>query len=292
MAQVLGVHRSTINRELRRNTGARGYRPKQAQAQALQRRVKAKPRIATATWQVVEEKLRQDWSPEQISRWLAQRQAIRISHEWIYQHILADQRAGGKLYTHLRCHPKRRKRYGGHDRRGQLPNRVSIDQRPLIVAQRTRLGDWEADTVIGQRHRGALVSLVERKSRFTLIQPVAHCGADLVSQAVLDLLRPVQERVQTITSDNGKEFANHVQVAEALQASFYFAHPYSAWERGTNENTNGLIRQYFPKQTDFSVVNPSTAADVASKLNHRPRKCLDFKTPFEVFFEQAVALAS
>jgi IS30 family transposase len=292
IAQVLGVHRSTISRELRRNTGARGYRPKQAQAKAVQRRIKAKPRIAPATWKVVEEKLQQDWSPEQISGWLARRQAIQISHEWIYQHILADQRAGGRLYTHLRCYPKRRKRYGRHDRRGQLPNRVSIDQRPPVVEQRTRLGDWEADTLIGQRRRGALVSLVERTSRFTLIQPVTQCGADLVGQAVLDLLWPVHQRVRTITSDNGKEFANHVQVAEALQASFYFAHPYAAWERGTNENTNGLIRQYFPKQTDFSTVSPSAATDVANKLNHRPRKCLDFNTPFEVFSELPVALTS
>lgn len=285
IAQVAEVHRSTISRELGRNTGERGYRPKQAHEKAIGRRAKAKPRITATTWEVVEEKLREDWSPEQVSGWLKKRQGIPISHEWIYQHILADKQAGGDLYTHLRCQKKRRKRYGKHDYRGKLPNRVSIEERPEVVEQRERLGDWEVDTLVGKGQRGALVSLVERKSRFTLMQPVDQRLADLVSQAMISLLRPFADLVHTITGDNGKEFANHVQIAEALQAAFYFAHPYSAWERGTNENTNGLIRQYFPKKTDFSKVAFQEVLAVANKLNQRPRKCLDFYTPFEVLLE-------
>ena len=249
IAIELEVHKSTISRELRRNTGERGYRPKQADEKACNRRVNAahKRRISAEEWEVVDEKLRQDWSPEQVSGWLEKRQAIRISHEWIYQHILADQRAEGDLYTHLRCQKKGHKRYGKHDYRGKIPNRVSIEQRPTIVEQRARLGDWEIDTLIGKGHHGALVSLVERKSRFTLLQTVEQCQAELVSQATISLLKPFTEKVLTITGDNGKEFTNHIQIAKALEAVFYFAHPYSAWERGTNENTNGLVRQCFQR---------------------------------------------
>jgi IS30 family transposase len=294
IAKELEVHRSTIGRELRRNTGERGYRPKQADEKACERRANAahKSRISAGIWEVVEEKLRQDWSPEQVSGWLEKRQEIRICHEWIYQHILADQRAEGDLYTHLRQYGKRRKRYGKYDRRGKLPNRVSIEERPQVVEQRGRLGDWEIDTLVGKGHRGALVSLVERKSRFTLLQPVTHRFADLVADATISVLRPFADFVLTITGDNGKEFAEHVRIAEALKANFYFAHPYSAWERGTNENTNGLVRQYFPKKTNFSKVALSETMVAVDRLNHRPRKCLDFKTPFEVFFNQSVALQS
>jgi len=294
IAKELEVHKSTISRELCRNTGERGYRPKQADEKACERRRNATPmkRISAETWKMVEEKLRQDWSPEQVSGWFEKRQEIRISHEWIYQHVLADQQAGGDLYTHLRQHGKRRKRYGMYDRRGNLPNRVSIEERPEMVEQRERLGDWEVDTLVGKGHRGALVSLVERKSRYTLLQPVTQRLANLVADTTISLLHPFADFVHTITGDNGKEFAEHVRIAETLKANFYFAHPYSAWERGTNENTNGLVRQYFPKKTDFSKVTLPEIKVAVDKLNHRPRKCLDFKSPFEVFFDQLVALES
>jgi len=294
IAEELEVHKSTIGRELRRNMGERGYRPKQASEKACERRENAvhKRRISAKVWEVVDEKLCQDWSPEQISGWLERRQALRISHEWIYQHILADQRAGGDLYTHLRCQKKRRKRYGKHDYRGKIPDRVSIEERPAIVETRERLGDWEIDTMIGKGRHGALVSLVERKSRFTLLQPVDQCQAELVSQATISLLKPFTGKVHTITGDNGKEFTFHAQIAKALEAAFYFAHPYSAWERGTNENTNGLVRQYFPKDTNFMHSTSKEVLSVTDKLNHRPRKCLDFLTPFEVFLEPSVALQS
>ena len=294
IAKELEVHKSSISRELSRNMGERGYRPKQANEKAFERRTNAttRKRISAETWEVVEEKLRQDWSPEQVSGWLEKCQAVRISHEWIYQYILTEKQAGGDLYTHLRQHGKRRKRYGQYDRRGKLPNRVSIEERPQMVGQRERLGDWEVDTLVGKGHRGALVSLVERKSRYTLLQPVTQRLANLVADATISLLQPFTDLVHTITGDNGKEFAEHVRIAETLKANFYFAHPYSAWERGTNENTNGLLRQYFPKKTDFSKVARSETKVAVDRLNHRPRKCLDFKSPFEVFFDQSVALHS
>ena len=294
IAEELGVHKGTISRELRRNAGERGYRPKQAHEKALGRRSNAQVQIGKEVWEIVEAKLRQDWSPEQVSGWLKREGRQKsISPEWIYQHILADKLAGGDLYSHLRCHKKRRKRYGSYDRRGQLPNRVSIEERPELVEQRERLGDWEADTLVGKAHQGALVSLVERKSRFTLLSPVERRQADLVRHATTSLLLPFIDQVHTITGDNGKEFAEHAQIAETLKAVFYFAHPYSAWERGTNENTNGLVRQYFPKSTNFSKVTLVQSLAAADKLNQRPRKCLAFRTPFEVFFEhQSVALGT
>ena len=293
IAEEIGVNKGTISREVRRNAGERGYRPKQAHEKALRRRSKAQVQIGVEVWEIVEAKLRQDWSPEQVSGWLKREGRQNLSHEWIYQHILADKLAGGDLYSHLRCHKKRRKRYGSYDRRGKLPNRVSIEERPELVEQRERLGDWEVDTLVGKGHRGALVSLVERKSRYTLLGPVERRQADLVRQASISLLLPFVDRVHTITGDNGKEFAEHRQIAETLKAVFYFAHPYSAWERGTNENTNGLVRQYFPKSTNFAQVTNTQSLSAADKLNQRPRKCLAFRTPYEVFFEQqSVALVT
>lgn len=240
--------------------------------------------IDDATWQFAQAKLRADWSPEQISNHAA------ISIETVYQRVYADKRAGGFLWQHLRCQKQRRKRYGKHDRRGIIPNRLSIEQRPAIVEKRSRIGDWEADTVIGKNHKQAIVSLVERKSGFTLIRKVERRTADAVSKAMTKLLKPYQCRVLTITSDNGKEFAGHEKVARALRADFYFAHPYSSWERGTNENTNGLIRQYFPKGMDFTTITQQEISHVMKRLNNRPRKRLGYLTPAQVFFKSGVAL--
>jgi transposase, IS30 family len=249
-------------------------------------------RIGPETWAVVEDKLRQDWSPEQISGWLKSRQGNTISHEWIYQYVLADKRAGGDLHRNLRCQKKRRKRYGSYDRRGQLPNRVSIDERPAVVDRRERLGDWEADTIFGKGRRQAIVTLTERKSRLALLYKVEQRKADQVGDAIVELLHPVVDDVHTVTLDNGKEFAEHERLAKVLEADFYFAHPYAAWERGSNENMNGLIRQYIPKNRDLSTVTSQELVMIMWRLNHRPRKCLDFMSPFEVFFKQSVALTS
>lgn len=292
IATVVGTHKSTVSRELSRNKGLRGYRPKQAHRMALSRRDRSRKRISKETWELIETKLRLDWSPEQVSGWLCRHHAIRVSHEWIYQYILDDKQAGGDLYRHLRCQKKRRKRYGSYDRRGKMPNRVSIEERPAIVAERTRIGDWEVDTLLGKRHRHAIVTLTERKSRLSLLAKVNQRTADQVGDAVIELLQPVADRLHTLTADNGKEFADHERIAHALRADFYFAHPYAAWERGANENMNGLIRQYIPKNQDFATVTNADLMWVMNRLNHRPRKCLDFLSPFEVFFDQSVALTS
>jgi IS30 family transposase len=295
IAEMLGRHKSTISRELRRNRGLRGYRPKQAHRLSVERRQsKAQPRIASAHWVLVERLLREDWSPEQISLWLNDEAGIQISHEWIYQYVLQDKSMGGDLYRHLRCQKQRRKRYGSYSRRGQLVNRVSIDERPAVVDTRSRLGDWELDTIIGKGHKQAIVSLTERKSRLTLIQKVERKTASNVTQAILGLLKPIAHRVHTLTSDNGKEFAGHETIAKGLGAKFFFAHPYASWERGLNENTNGLIRQYFPKHRDFTTITQAEIIRVMDKLNNRPRKCLGIKTPNQVFFgiNPPVALAS
>lgn len=295
IAAIVGVHKSTISRELRRNKGLRGYRPRQAHRFALDRRqCKNRPRIAAEVWVQVERWLREDWSPEQISLWLWAERGVSISHEWIYQYVLQDKSRGGGLYRHLRCQKQRRKRYGSYHRRGQLRNRISIEERPAIVASRSRLGDWELDTIIGRGHQHAIVSLVERKSRLTLIRKVERKTAGAVRKAIVQLLKPVMDRVHTLTSDNGKEFAHHEAIAKALNAKFYFAHPYASWERGLNENTNGLIRQYFPKHRDFTTITQKEIMRVMEKLNNRPRKCLGIKTPNQVFFgfNPSVALTS
>jgi IS30 family transposase len=292
IAKDIGVHRTTISRELRRNRGGRGYRPIQANEIALSRRNKARYRIKPEIWDWIDQMIRMDWSPEQISGWLKCREDVHISHEWIYQHIYKDKRNNGDLYRHLRCQKKRRKRYGSYDRRGKLSNRVSIDQRPAEVETRQRLGDWEADTMIGSRHKQALVTLVERKSRFVLLRKVEQRTAEAVEDTINHLLGPWTHDVITITADNGKEFANHKKIAEKLNANFYFAHPNTAWERGSNENINGLIRQYFPKMHSFENITNEHTELVMNLLNNRPRKCLDFRTPFEIFLEHSVALNS
>jgi len=258
----------------------------------LERRQKAVPRITAEVWTIVERLLRQDWSPEQISGRLKKEQRICISHEWIYQYVLKDKQAGGDLYRHLRCQKKRRKRYGKYDRRGKLPNCRSIEERPVMVNARKRLGDWEADTIIGRQHKQAIVTLTERKSRLTFVSKVERRTAQAVRKQVCRMLLPVKNKVHTLTSDHGKEFAEHEHIAQILELKFYFAHPYAAWERGTNENTNGLLRQYFPKKSDFQSVSKKELAQVMTRLNFRPRKTLRFKTPFEVFYHLSVALTS
>lgn len=290
IAKVIGVHKSSVSRELKRNRGQRGYRPQQAHEVATDRKQKAVPRITADVWKLVESLLKQDWSPEQISGRLKKEQSIRISHEWIYHHILVDKQAGGDLYKHLRCQKKRRKRYGTYDRRGKLPNCRSIEERPARVNTRKRIGDWEADTLIGKQQKHAMLTLTERKSRFTLLGKVSRRTARAVRQRICQLLLPVKDKVHTLTSDHGKEFADHERIAEILQLKFYFAHPYAAWERGTNENTNGLLRQYFPKKSDFKSISKRKIEQTISKLNFRPRKILRFKTPFEVFYNTSVAL--
>jgi IS30 family transposase len=287
IAAIVACHKSTVSRELRRNRGFKGYRPLQAQGLARARRYKSHPpRIDKQTWAEVELLLMQQWSPEQISGRLQLEQRPTVSPEWIYHYVYADKQRGGKLYRQLRSQKKQRKRYGGQARRAQIPNRISIEQRPAIVASKSRIGDWEADTIIGARHKGAILSCTERKSKLTLLRKLESKSAMEVKRNCIALLLPTADQVHTITVDNGKEFSDHRDIAAVLQASVYFAHPYASWERGLNENTNGLIRQYFPKKYDFANITSSDVQRVAARLNNRPRKTLGFRTPNEVFFNQ------
>ena len=295
ITKIIGRHKSTIGRELIRNRGLRGYRAQQANSLAEKRRQeKQVSRISFENWERVEQLLREDWSPEQVSDWLRREEDVRISHEWIYQYILRDKKNNGDLYRHLRCQKPRKKRYGVSDSRGQLKGRISIDERPDVVNKRNRIGDWEADTVIGKQGGAVLVTLVERKSRLSVIGKAPNRTAQEVTKVILKGLTPLAAKVQTLTYDNGKEFARHQEISKELDACGYFAHPYHSWERGLNENTNGLIRQYFPKGKDLSDITEEEVLKVMDKLNNRPRKCLGFKTPNQVFFgiDPPVALAS
>jgi hypothetical protein len=276
----LGRHKSTISREINRNSGLRGYRPKQAcrlaEDRALHSR-NARP-IAQSDWLCVKTYLKDQWSPEQIAS------EVPMSHETIYRHVYADKALGGDLYKSLRCQRKRRKRYaGGRDRRGQILGRRTISERPKHIEERRQIGHWEGDTLIGKRHKHAIVSLVERKSGYAILAKVENKTADLVSTAIIKRLKPIAKRVRTLTYDNGKEFSDHAAIDKALGSTAYFADPYSSWQRGSNENLNGLIRQYIPKSRPLSTVTDAELANIERLLNNRPRKRLGYKTPHEIF---------
>ena len=295
IAEELGRHPGTISRELDRNTGLRGYRPQQANIIATKRKqLHVRTLITEITWQRVELFLREEWSPEQISGWLINSDFQSVSPEWIYQYIITDKKSGGDLHTYLRCQKKRKKRYGSIDKRGQLKHRVSIDERPVIVDERKRVGDWEMDLIIGRLGGAVFMTAVERKTRFTVTDLAPNKTAEAVNFAILGGLIPLAAPVETLTYDNGKEFALHDVIAEHLQAGRYFAPPYHSWERGLNENTNGLIRQYAPKGSSFDDMSTMNVQNIMDKLNNRPRKCLDFKTPNQVLFGiiPPIALAS
>ena len=231
-----------------------------------------------------------DWSPEQISEWRKTNEMSTISHEWIYHYIYEDKKAGGELWKHLRIQKGKKKRYGKQDRRGNLPNRVSIDERPIEVEEKERIGDWEVDTIVS-KGRQALVTLTDRKSRLILMKKIVDRTAVSVKNSVIELLAPFRGHTYTITCDNGKEFSLHEEIAQVLQTDMYFAHPYASWERGANENANGLIRQYFSKKMNFKNVADNQVELAMIRLNHRPRKCLGFKSPFMVFFQEIQSLA-
>jgi IS30 family transposase len=295
IAEILGRHKSTLSRELKRNTMTlKSYCHTTAQKRADHQAWGGKT-IAPEVWAQVEIRLREnDSSPVQISCDLKKKAIASVSHETIYQYIYRDQKQGGGLHTHLRHRIKSyRKRGSGRERRGRLKDQIMIDQRPPVVDERSRLGDWEMDTMIGIPGGPVLVTMVERYSRYTVIELAASKEALNVSGAILEGLNPHRDKVLTTTYDNGKEFAHHKLVAELLDSSAYFAHPYHSWERGLNENTNGLIRQYFPKGFDFSKLQKEDVKRVQNKLNTRPRKCIDFDTPYDIFFSPPpVALAA
>jgi len=288
IGQALGFSQGTISRELSRNRGRRGYRFQQAQrtVQARQQQIRHQPRKLTIrVRRALARKLREErWSPEQIRFWLQAERGLSLSHEWLYRMVWENKRAGGDFWRFLRRRDKTYNRRGAqHAGRGVIPYRSDIAERSAIVDRKSRLGDWEGDTIVGARHKGALLTHVERKSLFTTISKLSRSTATAAHRTTVHRLHPVRNHVHTITYDNGKEFAGHQETAHRLHAQVYFATPYHAWERGVNENTNGLIRDVFPKGTDFSTIHPATVAKVERLLNRRPRKSLGFQTPNEVF---------
>ena len=293
IAEQLKRSTSTISRELKRNCGQRGYRPKQAH-QLSEKRRKTAPKARKMTDEVKEKitlLIHQELSPQQVVGYLQKYEGTLLHHETIYQLVYADKQHGGDLYQHLRILSKPyRKRYGSYDRRGKIKNRVCIEQRPAVVEKRSRVGDWEGDTVIGKGRHGALLTLVERKTLYTVIKRLTGKRADLLAAEAIAAMADLKEKVKTITFDNGLEFSAHESIAKELEADIYFAHPYASWERGANENTNGLIRQYFPKGTDFNKVTDEEIQFVMDRLNARPRATRGFSTPNEMFLGQRVDL--
>ncbi len=285
IATLINKHHSTVSREVRRNTGLRGYRPKQAQEKA-QNRHQNKPRYIKLTPEIqslIAENIHHEWSPDQIQGRLRSEGLPMVCATTIYGFIRQDKAFGGNLHKHLRHKKPYKRRTGSPEARGQIIGRVSIDKRPSIVDEKVRIGDWEADTVIGKGHKGVLVTLAERVSKKTLIAHVPSKHAEIVKDAIVELLEPEKEYLHTITFDNGKEFAYHAQIKERLGAENYFAHPYHSWERGLNENHNGLIRQYLPKGIALDKVTPEDITLIQNRLNNRPRKLLGYKTPNEVY---------
>ena len=291
IAASIGVHPSTICREIQRNKDVITQEYSYDFAHTISiRRQRSKSKYTVFTSKIksyIKTKLKEDWSPQQISGRMKIDLGLTISHETIYRYVYYNKSRGGRLYTYLRHKNKKyHNRNTSYQRRGVLVDRVSIDKRPKIVEKKNRIGDFEIDTIIGRHHVGALVTVVDRKSKFTLIKKVGSKQAKEVTQALVQMLLPLKPIAKTITSDNGKEFAYHKEVSDALDTGFYFAHPYSSWERGLNEHTNGLIRQYLPKKTDFTQVSKEEIITIQDKLNHRPRKVLGYRTPYEVFFTE------
>lgn len=295
IAEIVKVNQSTISRELYRNKGKTGYRYKQAQRMCSKRRLDSVQitKMLPDTIAMINQYLQKKWSPEQISGWLLASCGFKISHESIYLHIWSNKRSGGMLYKHLR---RKGKAYISRSNalagRGHIKNRVSISERPKVVDEKTRIGDWEIDLVVGKSHSGMLVTIVERGTSFTVSRRINNKSAATVTAATISLLKPYQDAVLTITADNGKEFAYHEQIAAALDASVYFADPYSSWQRGLNENTNGLLRQWWPKSTDFKLISHKEVEQAILELNNRPRKKLNYKTPADLMAGNMAALAA
>ena len=289
IARALGRHRSTSGRELRRN-GTRHdgwYRPQLADWYARGRRSRSRrnQRFSPAERRQVRHLLERQWSPEQVAGYLRRHRRLRISHETIYRNIWADKREGGKLYIHLRGACKqRRKRYGAYDSRGRLAGKRPITARPANVARRTCVGHWEIDTMLGAGQAGVcILTLVERKTGYVVIGPLQARTTAEVNRRATQLIRRQPRAVRTITADNGTEFHGYAAIQHATRARFYFATPHHAWERGTNENTNGLIRQYMPKKQTMAHLTQHDCNAIASQLNQRPRKRLGYRTPEECY---------
>lgn len=288
IAKALGRDRSTIGREIKRNASPYdgGYRPSVAIEHASGRRSRSRRNLHFTPGQMrlVEGRLRRQWSPEQISGRLRLLGRLSISHQTIYRHVWLDRRRGGDLFTHLRqAGKKRRKAYGGYDSRGRLAGKRHISERPKSIEARSRVGHWEVDTVAGSDDRHCVVTMVERKSKMTLIGRLSARTKEQASSRMKKLMRRHPGLFKTLTADNGTEFHDYKRIERGTGGIFYFATPYHAWERGLNENTNGLIRQYLPKRSTMVDLTQNGCNAIARKLNSRPRKSLGYRTPSEVF---------
>jgi transposase, IS30 family len=288
IAEAMGKSASAVSREIRRNCDRRSgtYMADLAARKSAQRK-KDKPkavRFTAAMRAEVEGQLALKLSPEQIVGVALREGRDMVSHERIYQHIWQDKKRGGHLHEHLRTRGKRyRKRGASKDSRGMIIGRVDIDQRPAVVEKRERFGDLEMDTIIGRGHKGAIVTINDRASGMLLMRKVPRKESSLVAQVAIAALRKWKPLLHTATSDNGKEFADHQHIARKLNLDFFFAKPYHSWERGSNENLNGLIRQYIPKQTDFDTLSDEFIQHVQDQINQRPRKRFNFDTPINQF---------
>ena len=287
IADQVNVHRATIGRELNRNSlNKRFYDADLAHKLYIVSKQQAGSRPKKPIIEIhpqIKKRLELQFSPEQICGQLDLEQKPRLSHTSIYQLIWQDKKNGGRLFKNLRqSAKKKRKKYGSvKDNRGNIKNRISIEQRPNIVDKLIRIGDWEADTIIGSNHKSLIISLTERRSMFQLLKKVKNKSAKQVSKAIIKMIKDSNLPAHTMTFDNGKEFADHESIAKSLALKTYFAHPYSAWERGLNENQNGLVRQYFPKKTDFQKISHQQVKKVQDLLNCRPRKSIDFYSPIQ-----------
>jgi len=288
IAEMLGRDKSVISREIKRNSDKRSgkyyYKQAQKKSEARKQNKTYKKRFTPEIQVHIEKRLKDKLSPEQISGEAKELGITCVSHERIYQHVWDDKRNGGRLYVHLRNKGKRyRKRGSPNQNRGIILNRVDIDKRPKIVEKKKRFGDFEIDTMIGKNHKGALVTILDRVSGIVKIRKVEAKEARVVAHAAINALKPYKELLHTITSDNGKEFANHQFISHCLEIDFFFAKPYASYQRGANENVNRLIRQYFPKKTDFSKITEGRIKLVENEINNRPRKRFGFKTPIHIF---------
>jgi IS30 family transposase len=286
IARHIGRSPSTISREIRRNLSSQGrYTPTKADSYAVARRRRSRrnTHFSADDWVLVEHLIGLDWSPEQVSGWLRLHEVLSISYETIYLRVWHDKRTGGDLWTHMRQATKRRrKRYRSHDSRGRLAGKRHISERPPEVEGRLVPGHWEGDTIMGDSHgTHSALTLVERKTGYLQMGKLErHCAADATAR-IIELIDRQPARFKTITADNGTEFHSYRQIEEATGVEFYFATPHHSWERGTNENTNGLIRQYLPKRTSMAQVTQADLDEIAAKLNSRPRKRLGYRTPEE-----------
>lgn len=296
IASILGKDKTVIYREIQRNCDKRsGVYTSDLAQRKYAFRIKEKKKKITFTdeiKQTVNNLIKEDYSPEQIVGYCKKSQIACVSIESIYKYVWADKKQKGTLFKHLRTQGKRyRKRGKTNDSRGILTNRNPIENRPKIVDEKERFGDFELDTVIGKNHKGAIVTLNDRCTGLFKIKKVASKDSKLVKQAVVELLTEIKPFIHTITSDNGKEFAMHQEISKELDIDFYFANPYSPWERGANENLNGLLRQYIPKSSSFEELTDEKLYGIQEKINNRPRKRFNFESP-NYMFNQKVAFVT